>query len=196
MCPTCNSVLKDVCGKVNCRNENGQKPCKILAACNLQTLFKVSEVYSSSYNDNDGLNHSSNSSVALNMVDSIDLANKLPLTVNSASICFVVALWSKLAPPTQESEIIGKRFARIYTVGKKVLLYVGRATKRFLLDSDSTLTHIELNCLKLHQPGCRRYIESILDHLDPDTTVFSRHNIIAMISEVSWQMVLKELSSD
>ena len=38
MCPTCKSVLKGVCGKVNYRNENGQKPCMILAACNLQTL--------------------------------------------------------------------------------------------------------------------------------------------------------------
>ena len=38
MYPTCKSVLKGVCEKVNCRNENGQKPC------NLQTL-KVSEVY-------------------------------------------------------------------------------------------------------------------------------------------------------
>ena len=43
MYPTCKSVLKGVCGKVNCRNENRQKPCIILAACNLQTL-KVSEV--------------------------------------------------------------------------------------------------------------------------------------------------------
>ena len=39
MLPTCKSVLKGVCGKVNCRNENGQKPCIILAACNLQTFI-------------------------------------------------------------------------------------------------------------------------------------------------------------
>ena len=44
MLPTCRCVLKDVCGRVNCSNENGHKPCIILAACNLQTL-KVSEVY-------------------------------------------------------------------------------------------------------------------------------------------------------
>ena len=122
MIPTCKSVLKGVCGKVNCRNENGQKPCIILAACNLQTL-KVSELYSSKDNVCDTLNYSSDSSVASDMVDSIDLANELPVTVNSDKV--FVALWLKLAPQTHESEIIGKWFAGIYTVGLKVLLYVG-----------------------------------------------------------------------
>ena len=57
------------------------------------------------------------------MIDSIDLANELPKTFNSDKV--FVALLLKLALPTQESEIIGKWFAGIYTVGKKVLLYVG-----------------------------------------------------------------------
>ena len=92
------------------------------------------------------------------MVDSVDLAT--PVTVNKAKV-FVVALW-KIAPPTQESEIIGKWFAGNYTVGKIVLLYVGQATRRFLLDGDSKPTHIELNCLKLHQRGCSGYIEASL----------------------------------
>ena len=122
MLPTCKSDLKSVCGKVNCRNENGQKPHIILAACNLQSL-KVSEVYSSSDNVDDSLNYSSDSSVASDMIDSIDLANELPKTFNSDKV--FVALLLNLALPTQESEIIGKWFAGIYTVGKKVLLYVG-----------------------------------------------------------------------
>ena len=42
----------------------------------------------------------------------------------------------------------------------------------FLLDSDSKPTHVELNCLKLQQPGCSGYIESIPDNLDLDVTVF------------------------
>ena len=51
----------------------------------------------------------------------------------------------------------------------------------FLLDtSDSKPTHVELSCLKLHQPGCSGYIESIPDNLDPDITVFPIHDIIAM----------------
>ena len=82
MLSTCKRVLKDVCRKINCRNENGQKPCIILAACNQQTL-KVSEVYSSSNNVDGNLNYSSDSSVASDMVDNIDLANELPVTVNS-----------------------------------------------------------------------------------------------------------------
>ena len=55
------------------------------------------------------------------MVDSNDLANELPVTVNSAKV-FLVALRSKVAPPTQDSEIIGKRLSGIYTIEKKVLL--------------------------------------------------------------------------
>ena len=50
----------------------------------------------------------------------------------------------------------------------------------FLLDSDNKPTHVELNCLKLHQPGCSGYIESMSDNLDPDKTVFLIHDIMAM----------------
>ena len=80
MYPTCKGVLKGVCEKVNCRNENEQKLCMILAACNLQTV-EDSEVYSSSDNDDDSLNDSSNSSVASDMVGSTDLANEPSVTV-------------------------------------------------------------------------------------------------------------------
>ena len=105
------------------------------------------------------------------MVDSNDLANELPVTVNSAEVP-LVALWLKIAPPREVSEVIGKWFAGIYTVGKKVLLYVGQVTRRFLLDSDSKTAHTELNCSKLHQPGSSAYIESIPHHLHRDITVF------------------------
>ena len=94
----------------------------ILAACNMQAL-KVSKICSSGDNDDDILNCSSNSSFASDMVDSIDFANALPVTVNSATV-FVVALWLKLALSTQESEIIEKWFTGICTVRKKVLLYI------------------------------------------------------------------------
>ena len=111
--------MEGVCGKVNCRNENGQKLCIILVASNLQTL-KVSETYSSSNNVDDSLNYSSDSSVASCMVDNIDIANDLPVTVNNDKV-IVVALWLKLALWFNN----GKWFAGIYTVGKKFLLYVG-----------------------------------------------------------------------
>ena len=63
---------------------------------------------------------------------------------------------------------------------KKVLLFVGRATKKFLLDSDSKPTYIKLNCIKLHQPGCTRYM----------ITVFLIDDIIAMILNVSYAAVV------
>ena len=56
--------------------------------------------------------------------------NYMPVTVNS----ILVALGSKLVPPTQESEIIRKLFAGICTVEKKKgfgTVYVGWATRRF-----------------------------------------------------------------
>ena len=85
--------------------------------------LKVSEVYSSSDNDDDSLNYSSNSSVASDVVDSIDLANELPLTVYSAKI-FLVALWSKSAPPTQESEIIGNGLLEFKQLQKTNLYWI------------------------------------------------------------------------
>ena len=85
--------------------------------------LKVSEVYSSSDNDDDSLNYSSNSSVASDVVDSIDLANELPLTVYSAKI-FLVALWSKSAQPTQESEIIGNGLLEFKQLQKTNLYWI------------------------------------------------------------------------
>ena len=54
------------------------------------------------------------------MVDNVDLANELPVTVNSGKV-FVVALWLKLALWFNN----WKWFAGIYTVGKNILLHVG-----------------------------------------------------------------------
>ena len=64
------------------------------------------------------------------MLHSIDLANELPVTVNSAKV-FLVALWLKLAPPTHESELIGKWFAGIYPVEKRFYYMLGRLPKGF-----------------------------------------------------------------
>ena len=58
--------------------------------------LKVSEVYSSSDNDDGTLNYSSNSSVASDVVDSINLANELPLTVYSAKTFVVTAAKNQL----------------------------------------------------------------------------------------------------
>ena len=74
--------------KVKCRNENDQKLCMILAACNMQAL-KVSKICSSGDNDDDILNCSSNSSVASDMVDSIDFANALPVKAASTWLYWI-----------------------------------------------------------------------------------------------------------
>ena len=59
----------------------------MLTVCNLQTL-KVSEVYFSSNNVDDSLNYSYECSVASGMVDNINLANELPLTVKAFVLAF------------------------------------------------------------------------------------------------------------
>ena len=48
------------------------------------------------------------------MVDNVDLDNELPVAVNSDKVYVLALLLNN-----------EKWFARIYTVGKKVLLYVG-----------------------------------------------------------------------
>lgn len=58
--------------------------------------LKVSEVCCSSDNDDGTLNYSSNSSVASDVVDSINLANELPLTVYSAETFVVTAAKNQL----------------------------------------------------------------------------------------------------
>ena len=81
---------------------------------------------------------------------------------------------------------LGNGLLEFTQLEKGFFLYFGLAIKRFLLDSDSKPTQIELNGLKLHQPGCSGYIECILDHLDPDVTVFFTRDFIAMISDASY----------
>ena len=115
--------------------------------------------------------------------------NYMPVTVNS----ILVALGSKLVPPTQESEIIWKLFAGICTVEKKKVLvqYMVGGPQEGLENSDSKLEHIRLNCLKLHQSDCSGYIETIPDYLDPDVTAFLIHDIIAMVSYVLYAKINK-----
>ena len=74
------------------------------------------------------------------MMASINLENELPVTVNSAKV-FLVALRSKLALTTQDSKIIGKWFAGIYS-WKKSFVYVERVTKRFFCLAATAEQHL------------------------------------------------------
>ena len=67
-----------------------------------------------------------------------------------------------------------------FTELEKKFCYVTQTTRMFLLDTDNKQTHVELNCLKLHQPGCSGYIKSLPDNLDPGITVFPIHDIPTM----------------
>ena len=70
----------------------------------------------------------------------------------------------------------------LHNLHKKVLLYVGQATKMFLVNSDSKPAHVELNCLKLHQLGCSGYIEIVPDSLDPDTDIVAMYHMPTVVN--------------
>ena len=162
-CPIWKGFLIGVHAKVNSKNKNGRRPRMILATCNLQTL-KVSEEYSFRDNYHGSLNHFYNPPVASHMLDSINLTNELPVTVNSAKLV-LLALWLRLAPPTQEIELIGKWFVRIYKVWKKVFPVLGGLPKGSCL----TVTGNQ-HILNQTAQGYSGYIERICPyHRFPDT---------------------------
>ena len=109
----------------------------ILATCNLWKLIKCFfEVYPFSYN-NDSLSDPSGSSFL-------------------KYFSFTVELGS----PTHKINDNWKMLTGIYILRKTVLFYIGWATYRFLLHGYRKPTHLEANCLKLHQP-CFSGYESI-----------------------------------
>ena len=74
----------------------------------------------------------------------------IPSGSRESVITSLKMLWEKLNPPASEDWIVGKWFGAIFIEKKKHVLYVGKATKRFLADSDGPAESIELDCLKPH----------------------------------------------
>ena len=96
----------------------------------------------------------------------------------------LIEIWKSLSPPTVEEEIVGKWYAGIYKANLsakkqklKLLLYIGKAVRRFLVDKDGPASGIELECLRLHV-GTSNIFESNPEHLK-DIYVFPVKHIIA-----------------
>ena len=102
----------------------------------------------------------------------------IPSGSRESVITSLKMLWEKLNPPASEDWIVGKWFGAIFIEKKKHVLYVGKATKRFLADSDGPAESIELDCLKPHF-GSGKILEGIPDHLPRDLDIFKVSDIIA-----------------
>ena len=94
----------------------------------------------------------------------------------------LISLWKSLSSPTKEEEVIQKWYGAIYMHKKKMHLYVGKVTRRFLYDEGGPVTAIELDCLKPRiESGT--VLESY-DNQHKDIDRFPIHNIIASISVI------------
>ena len=82
------------------------------------------------------------------------------------------------SPPTPEDEVTKGWYGAIYREKKKSYLYVGKATRRFLLDKDGLANALELDCLKPHV-GNGTVLQSYDKSTERDLFINPLHNIIA-----------------
>ena len=61
----------------------------------------------------------------------------------------LIKLWKSIAPPTNESDLLGKWFGVIYYQSKKTYLYVGKVAQRFLFDEGGPVAALRVDCLGL-----------------------------------------------
>ena len=91
----------------------------------------------------------------------------------------LLRVWTDLSPPVEEDDILQKWYGVIYTNYKgRDYLYVAKAIRRFLQDTDGPVTCLEVDCLK-PQVGTGAILESIPPHLPRDVYMCPLKNIIA-----------------
>ena len=162
-CPICLNVLRSVCSKISCK-VNGIKPLMILPA--KQHLISKQLFADDSSSENEDEEFESEESVISE--DETDEESD----VHKLKNC-----WKGLAPPTKETEVIGRWYAAIFATKRTKRLYVGRLLKRFLKDEDGDVDSIQLHCLK-PKVGSGTVLEDTPDHL-PDISIFPVHDVIA-----------------
>ena len=87
-------------------------------------------------------------------------------------------VWKRISPPTPEDEVTKGWYSAIYQEKKKSYLYVGKATRRFLLDKDGLANALELDCLK-SRVGNGTALQSYDKSTEKDLFIYPLHNIIA-----------------
>ena len=95
---------------------------------------------------------------------------------------YVRECWDRFSPPVPESDLVKSWFAAVfYTSGrKKGTLYIGRVTRRFLVDENAAVDGLELDCLKPAPGPSATILEEPPEHLGKDLGFFKGHDIIAV----------------
>ena len=108
-------------------------------------------------------------------------------------------MWKTLNPPFLEEELTGRFFGAIYDASpqakkKKLKLFVGKCTRRFLNDVDRYTVSLEIDCLDL-AIGSTVILQERPAHLGSDVGFFPTWNIIAgplqskYLSGTKWEIL-------
>ena len=89
-------------------------------------------------------------------------------------------VWKSISPPLCEEDVINKYYAGIYfDVKKKTHLFVGKATKRFLVDENGLAAALELDCFKKKVGFKDNILEDYQPHQKRDVAIFPVQHIIS-----------------
>ena len=86
-----------------------------------------------------------------------------------------------MSSPFPEGDLKTACYAAIFNVPKRKrgILYVGKVTKRFLLEENGSVDCLELDCLKpTSRPSFTR-LEKTQEHFGKDVSMFKVYNVIA-----------------
>ena len=98
-----------------------------------------------------------------------------------------------MSSPFPESDLKTACYAAIFNAPKRKrgILYVGRVTKRFLLEENGSVDCLELDCLKpASRPSFTR-LEKAQEHFGKDVSTFKAYNVIAGLLKTVYVEVKK-----
>lgn len=149
-CPYCKDVMKSQCTKAQCKTASGAKGKPTMVVCGQTTYLKAkrekkvpSETRSKKLKYEEIYGEASCSSSS----EEEDLTDEA-IIIDGGPRGQLFEFWTSVSPPVDESSIQGKWFAAVYEDKNRKFLYIGRMIKRFLMDEEGQVSHLELDCLK------------------------------------------------
>ena len=95
-----------------------------------------------------------------------------------SAVDIIKETWLSVSPPTKEQDVLNKWHGIIYEGKKKLFLYIGTATQRFLEDENGPVLGLEVDCFKL-PVGQENISESVPKHMPKVCDIFPIHNVIS-----------------
>ena len=94
--------------------------------------------------------------------------------------------WDTISPPLPESDLKAAWYAAIFNVPKRKrgTLYIGRVTKRFLLEENRSVDCLEFDCLKPASGLSSTILEEPPEHFQKDIGMFKAYDIIAGLLKI------------